>query len=224
MSSEVVLSRPTAELAVVSAKYVKECTELHLANKGITELDGFQPFVNLEVLWINGNRLECVGLFNTMGCVVAYACRDGHFTPAACYARLLLRARGLPPVMLGPLLILRHVDAVASCPHTALTNRYLDDLDDCVRLRSLYAHQNRINTLEGSLPALVNLQTLNLANNNISNLDAALVRQSVGDAVCKSLVVVVVVVVVIVVVVVVVVIVVIVVVGQSGWTSECAAG
>ena len=62
MSSEVVLSRPMAELAVVNAMYVKECTELHLANKGITELDGFQPFVNLEVLWINGNRLECVGL------------------------------------------------------------------------------------------------------------------------------------------------------------------
>ena len=107
--SEVVLARPMDELAVPNAKYVKECTELYLANKGITELDGFEPFVNLETLWINGNRLE-----------------------------------------------------------------YLDDLDDCVRLKHLYAHDNILNTLEGSLGALKNLQTLNLSNNNISDLHSVI--------------------------------------------------
>ena len=97
------------ELAVKNAKYVKNCTELYLGKKGITELDGFEPFVNLEILWINGNHLE-----------------------------------------------------------------YIDDLDDCVRMRHLYAHDNQINSLDGSLPLLVNLQTLNLANNNISDLDNVL--------------------------------------------------
>jgi hypothetical protein len=53
-----VASNPTAELAVNNGKFIKNCTELHMANKGITVLRGFGPFVNLEVLWLNGNRIR----------------------------------------------------------------------------------------------------------------------------------------------------------------------
>jgi len=52
------ISDPYAELAVNNAKYVKACTELYLAKKGIEELGDFDRFVNLEVLWLNDNRLE----------------------------------------------------------------------------------------------------------------------------------------------------------------------
>ena len=51
------VSDPYAELAVKNAKYVKACTELYLANKGIEEIDGFDRFVNLEVLWLNNNKV-----------------------------------------------------------------------------------------------------------------------------------------------------------------------
>ena len=31
-------------------------TELYLANKGIEEIEGFEDFVNIEDLWLNGNK------------------------------------------------------------------------------------------------------------------------------------------------------------------------
>ena len=56
-SDPMVESDPMAELAKQNAKYVKNCTELHLADRRIQRLAGFDPFVNLEVLWLNNNRL-----------------------------------------------------------------------------------------------------------------------------------------------------------------------
>lgn len=53
-----VVSNPRAELAVDNAKYVKACTELHLAKRNIEFLWGFDRFVNLEVLWLNGNKVR----------------------------------------------------------------------------------------------------------------------------------------------------------------------
>lgn len=41
-------------------KQVKDCTELCLAERGIDRLHGFELLVNLEVLWLNGNRLRAV--------------------------------------------------------------------------------------------------------------------------------------------------------------------
>lgn len=35
-----------------------ECTELFLANRGIEKLRGFESFVRLEALWLNGNKLQ----------------------------------------------------------------------------------------------------------------------------------------------------------------------
>lgn len=53
-----VWSNPGAELPINNAKYVTDCRELHLANRGITDLRGFDNFCNLESLWLNGNRVR----------------------------------------------------------------------------------------------------------------------------------------------------------------------
>ncbi len=52
------VSEPHKELAVYKEKYVKDCTELVMSNRGIDILGNFQPFVSLEVLWINGNNVR----------------------------------------------------------------------------------------------------------------------------------------------------------------------
>ena len=40
------------------ARYVKECTELMLAHRGIERLGGFERLTNLEVLFVNDNKLR----------------------------------------------------------------------------------------------------------------------------------------------------------------------
>lgn len=55
---ELRVSDPYAELPIKNHKYVKNCTELHMANKRIAKIANFDAFVNLEVLWINGNQLQ----------------------------------------------------------------------------------------------------------------------------------------------------------------------
>jgi Leucine-rich repeat (LRR) protein len=37
-----------------------ECTELSLARRGITQLEGFERLPNLEVLWLNHNNLTAL--------------------------------------------------------------------------------------------------------------------------------------------------------------------
>ena len=44
--------------ALAESHAVSECTELYLGNKGIEKLRGFEPFVNLDSLWLNGNKLK----------------------------------------------------------------------------------------------------------------------------------------------------------------------
>ena len=52
------LSNPYGCLAVNNAKYIKNCTELYMANQGIEKLHDFEKLSNLEVLWLHGNKLE----------------------------------------------------------------------------------------------------------------------------------------------------------------------
>ncbi|KUF85780.1 Leucine-rich repeat-containing protein 72 [Phytophthora nicotianae] len=52
------LSDPHAELPIKNHKYVKNCTELYMANKRIHKIANFDAFVNLEVLWINDNQIQ----------------------------------------------------------------------------------------------------------------------------------------------------------------------
>ena len=56
--ANVVVSKPFDELAVKNEKYVKNCTELYMAQRGITKIGNFSRFVNLEVLWLNNNAIE----------------------------------------------------------------------------------------------------------------------------------------------------------------------
>ena len=51
-------AKPYESLAVKNAKHALNCTELHLANKNIGWLQGFDPFLNLQVLWLNDNKLR----------------------------------------------------------------------------------------------------------------------------------------------------------------------
>eukprot|EP01138_Halocafeteria_seosinensis_P012757 gb/GECG01013033.1/.p1 GENE.gb/GECG01013033.1/~~gb/GECG01013033.1/.p1 ORF type:complete len:587 (+),score=87.14 gb/GECG01013033.1/:1-1761(+) len=51
------VARPENELPNPTAKAIKGCTELHLGRQEITHLQGLERFVNLEVLWINDNRI-----------------------------------------------------------------------------------------------------------------------------------------------------------------------
>jgi hypothetical protein len=44
--------------AVTPFLAITECKELYLAGKGIEKLRGFEPFVNLESLWLNDNKLR----------------------------------------------------------------------------------------------------------------------------------------------------------------------
>ena len=53
-----VTSNPRGELAVRNAKYVKNCTELYMADREIEIVANFDKFVNLEVLWLNNNHLQ----------------------------------------------------------------------------------------------------------------------------------------------------------------------
>ena len=64
--SAVVVSQPHKEIVGEgkNAKYIKDCTELHLGGRGIERLAGFAQFVNLEVLWLNDNRLQRLGGLN----------------------------------------------------------------------------------------------------------------------------------------------------------------
>ncbi|GIL59679.1 hypothetical protein Vafri_14415 [Volvox africanus] len=104
----VVVSEPLRELVGggENAKYIKECTEMYLCGKGIEKIRGFEPFVNLESLWINGNKLK-----------------------------------------------------------------KLNNLDNQKRLKSLYAHDNQICTLKGSLTIFKFLEMLDLSNNQLRDLE-----------------------------------------------------
>ncbi len=52
------MSDPMGELPVLNAKYIQDCSELHLSNKEIRRLGHFERFVNLNVLWLNNNMLK----------------------------------------------------------------------------------------------------------------------------------------------------------------------
>ena len=54
----IVYSDPYYELPFPSEKYATRCEEMHLAERGIDKLRGFDTFVSLSVLWINNNNID----------------------------------------------------------------------------------------------------------------------------------------------------------------------
>ena len=89
-------SDPLAELPVKNAESIRNCTEMYLSGRGIEVLAGFERFVNIEVLWINNNRV-C-----------------------------------------GPVTLWEQVS------HPTLQLLEIENLDQCIRIKELYAHNNRI--------------------------------------------------------------------------------
>jgi hypothetical protein len=53
-----VYSSPRKELPIVNSKFIKNCTEMYLSDRGITHIRGMEEFVNLEVLWLNSNCIQ----------------------------------------------------------------------------------------------------------------------------------------------------------------------
>ena len=55
---EIVVSDPLSVLPVKNRKYIRNTTEIHFARRNVEVIDNFSDFVNLEVLWLNHNRIK----------------------------------------------------------------------------------------------------------------------------------------------------------------------
>ena len=54
---EVVKGDPWSVIPIKTSKYAKECIEIVLSKRKITELVNFESFKNLEALWLTNNCL-----------------------------------------------------------------------------------------------------------------------------------------------------------------------
>lgn len=48
---------PFEVIPIKNSKNAKNCIEVHLADKDLQELIGFDKFPNLECLWLNNNKV-----------------------------------------------------------------------------------------------------------------------------------------------------------------------
>ena len=51
------ISNPWNILPIKNAKSARNCTEVHLSNQNIERLGNFESFPNLEVVWLNNNKV-----------------------------------------------------------------------------------------------------------------------------------------------------------------------
>ena len=51
------ISNPWNILPIKNAKSARNCVEVHLSNQEIEKLGNFESFPNLEVLWLNNNKV-----------------------------------------------------------------------------------------------------------------------------------------------------------------------
>ena len=58
MDTEPVIGNPWSILPIKNNKYARDLTEVHLSDRGITNLELFDQFPNLEEIWLNKNKLE----------------------------------------------------------------------------------------------------------------------------------------------------------------------
>lgn len=49
---------PWSVLPMKNKKYARECIEVHLSDRELTDLDRFDDFPNLEIVWFNNNKLK----------------------------------------------------------------------------------------------------------------------------------------------------------------------
>ena len=48
---------PWSILPVKNAKYARDLTEVHLSDRGLDIVQHFEDFPNLEVIWVNNNKV-----------------------------------------------------------------------------------------------------------------------------------------------------------------------
>jgi Leucine-rich repeat (LRR) protein len=64
MEEENKIGSPWSVLPIKNNKYAKDLLDVHLSDRGLTSLEKFEQFPNLEVIWLNNNQvskpLECV--------------------------------------------------------------------------------------------------------------------------------------------------------------------
>lgn len=51
------ISNPWNILPIKNAKSARSCAEVHLSNQNIEKLGNFESFPNLEVVWLNNNKV-----------------------------------------------------------------------------------------------------------------------------------------------------------------------
>ena len=49
---------PWSVLPIKNNKYAKDLVEVHLSERGLSSLEKFEQFPNLEVIWLNNNSVS----------------------------------------------------------------------------------------------------------------------------------------------------------------------
>jgi hypothetical protein len=56
----IVTGNPWSVLPIKNMKYAKNLTEVHLADREVDILEQFEDFPNLEVAWVNNNKVRYI--------------------------------------------------------------------------------------------------------------------------------------------------------------------
>lgn len=52
------IGNPWSILPIKNAKYARDLTEVHLSDRDLDLLEKFEDFPNLEVIWLNDNKVS----------------------------------------------------------------------------------------------------------------------------------------------------------------------
>jgi Leucine-rich repeat (LRR) protein len=55
---ECTYGNPWSVLPIKNNKYAKDLMEVHLSDRSINKLENFEDFPNLEVIWLNNNKVR----------------------------------------------------------------------------------------------------------------------------------------------------------------------
>ena len=55
---EAVIGNPWSILPIKNNKYAKDLVEVHLSDRSLNQLERFDDFPNLEVIWLNNNKVS----------------------------------------------------------------------------------------------------------------------------------------------------------------------
>ena len=58
MEDEIKLGSPWSILPIKNKKYARDLTEVHLSDRGLTGLENFDQFPNIEEIWLSNNRVR----------------------------------------------------------------------------------------------------------------------------------------------------------------------